>query len=46
MGGFAANCLSGGWSGLIAPYWLIYDERAAEFSRSLYTKLRLNRSIG
>jgi CHAT domain-containing protein len=46
MGGFAANCLSGGWSGLIAPCWLINDERAAEFSRSLYAKLKLNRSIG
>jgi CHAT domain-containing protein len=46
MGGFAANCLSGGWSGLIAPYWLINDDRAATFSQSLYAKLKLNRSIG
>jgi hypothetical protein len=34
------------WSGLIAPYWLINDESAAVFSRSLYAKLKLNRSIG
>jgi len=46
MGGFAANCMKGGWSGVIAPYWLINDESAAEFSRSLYAKLKQNRSIG
>lgn len=46
MGGFAANCLEGGWSGVIAPYWLINDESAARFSRLLYAKLKANRSIG
>jgi hypothetical protein len=46
MGGFAASCLEGGWSGMIAPYWLINDERAAQFSQSLYAKLKVNRSIG
>jgi CHAT domain len=46
MGGFTANCLAGGWGGVIAPYWLINDESAASFSASLYTKLLANRSIG
>jgi CHAT domain-containing protein len=46
MGGFAANCLTGGWSGVIAPYWLINDESAAKFSESLYAKLMANRSVG
>jgi len=46
LGGFAGNCLNGGWSGVIAPYWLINDESAAGFSRSLYAKFLANRSIG
>jgi CHAT domain-containing protein len=46
MGGFAANCLAGGWSGVIAPYWLINDQSAAAFSQALYAKLKANRSIG
>lgn len=46
LGGFAANCLAGGWSGVIAPYWLINDESAARFSQLLYAKLKAHRSIG
>ena len=46
MGGFAANCLKSGWSGVIAPYWPINDESARDFSASLYKKLKLGRSIG
>lgn len=45
-GGFAANCLEAGWSGLIAPYWPVYDPKAYEFSLRLYKKLRFGRSIG
>jgi hypothetical protein len=45
-GGFAANCLDGGWSGVIAPYWPVYDPAALDFSLKLYTKLRQNRAVG
>ncbi|MBA2305785.1 MAG: CHAT domain-containing protein, partial [Acidobacteria bacterium] len=45
-GGFAANCLESGWSGVIAPYWPVYDPKAYEFSLQLYEKLRFGRSIG
>jgi hypothetical protein len=45
-GGFAANCLESGWSGIIAPYWPVYDPKAYEFSLLLYEKLRFGRSIG
>jgi hypothetical protein len=45
-GGFAANCIGGGWSGVIAPYWPVYDPKACELSVKLYEKLRLGRSVG
>jgi hypothetical protein len=46
MGGFAANCLISGCSGIIAPYWPINDARASDFSYALYTKLNQGRAIG
>jgi CHAT domain-containing protein len=46
MGGFAANLLDNGCSGVIAPYWPIYDQRAAQFSVSLYQKLQEGRAVG
>jgi CHAT domain-containing protein len=45
-GGFAANCLRNGWSGVIAPYWKIYDPQAMQFSVDLYRKLKCGISIG
>ena len=45
-GGFAANCLGGGWGGVIAPYWPVYDPKACEFSLKLYEKLGIGRSVG
>jgi len=45
-GGFAAACLDGGFSGVIAPYWPINDHRAAKFSVALYQKMKAGRSIG
>jgi hypothetical protein len=45
-GGFAAACIDNGWSGVIAPYWPVYDPWAADCSLALYTKLRLGRSVG
>jgi pimeloyl-ACP methyl ester carboxylesterase len=44
--GFAAVCIENGWSGVIAPYWPVYDPWAADCSLALYTKLRLGRSVG
>jgi CHAT domain-containing protein len=46
MGGFAANFLDSGCSGVIAPYWPINDRRAAKFSVSLYKKLKMGRAVG
>jgi hypothetical protein len=45
-GGFAANCLDGGWSGIIAPYWRVYDRNAMQFGVKLYRKLKAGTSIG
>lgn len=45
-GGFAAACLEGGFSGVIAPYWPVNDERAAKFAVALYRKLLAGRAIG
>jgi hypothetical protein len=45
-GGFAANCLESGWSGVLASYWPVYDPKAYEFSLLLYEKLKFGRSIG
>jgi pimeloyl-ACP methyl ester carboxylesterase len=44
--GFAAVCIESGWSGVIAPYWPVYDPWAADCSFALYTKLLLGRSVG
>lgn len=46
MGGFAANFLASGCSGVIAPYWPINDARAMDFSLALYGKLNQGRAIG
>jgi hypothetical protein len=46
MGGFAANLLRGGCSGVIAPYWPVNDARAMDFSLELYDNLQSQRSIG
>jgi hypothetical protein len=45
-GGFAASCLDGGWSGVIAPYWRVYDPYAMQFCLELYGKLILGYSVG
>lgn len=45
-GGFAANCLRNGWSGVIAPYWKIYDPQAMQFGVDLYRKLKSGIAIG
>ena len=45
-GGFSANLLNSGSGGVIAPYWPVDDERAADFALGLYEKLRQERSIG
>ena len=45
-GGFAASCLRNGWSGVIAPYWKIYDPQAMQFGVDLYRKLKSGISIG
>ncbi|HJV67659.1 DUF7379 domain-containing protein [Ideonella sp.] len=45
-GGFAGNCLEAGWSGVIAPYWPVYDPSAAAFSVAFYRKLKGGCSIG
>jgi hypothetical protein len=45
-GGFSANLLSSGCGGVIAPYWPVDDERAADFALELYEKLLRERSIG
>lgn len=45
-GGFAAACLDGGFSGVIAPYWPVNDESAAHFALALYRKLNGGLAIG
>jgi hypothetical protein len=45
-GGFAATCLRNGWSGVIAPYWKVYDPQAMQFGVALYRKLKSGISIG
>lgn len=46
MGGFASLCLTGGCSGIIAPYWPVKDDSAKEFSLGLYRKLKGGLAIG
>ena len=45
-GGFASNFVTNGCSGVIAPLWPVNDYRSMEFALSLYSKLKLGRSIG
>jgi hypothetical protein len=45
-GGFSANFLRSGGTGVIAPYWPVNDESAAAFAQALYGKLLHNRSVG
>ena len=45
-GGFAAICLDGNWSGVIAPYWSVYDPSAMRFCLELYGNLKLGYSVG
>jgi CHAT domain len=46
MGGFAAQCLTSGCSGIIAPYWAVADGTAKDFSLAFYGLLQGGRSIG
>jgi hypothetical protein len=45
-GGFASTCLDSGWSGIIAPYWRVYDPNAMQFCVDLYRKLACGIAIG
>jgi CHAT domain-containing protein len=45
-GSFAGNCIEAGWSGVIAPYWPVYDPSAASFSVAFYRKLLSGCTIG
>jgi len=45
-GGFAASCLEGGFTGVVAPYWPVNDAQAAQFSIELYRRLLEGRAIG
>lgn len=45
-GGFAATCLDGGFSGVVAPYWPVYDGSAARFSQAFYEKLKSGATVG
>ena len=44
--GFAGNCIAAGWSGVVAPYWPIYDQTAKDFSIAFYRKLKSGLAIG
>jgi hypothetical protein len=46
MGGFSIQCAVNGCGGIIAPYWAVSDDSAAEFSKAFYEKLTVGRSIG
>ncbi|KQV50535.1 hypothetical protein ASC95_14310 [Pelomonas sp. Root1217] len=45
-GGFAGNCIEAGWSGVIAPYWPVFDADAAAFSVAFYARLLTGCTIG
>jgi hypothetical protein len=45
-GGFAGNCIASGWSGVVAPYWPVYDPSAATFGVAFYRKLKAGLAIG
>jgi hypothetical protein len=46
MGGFAAMCMKGGCSGIIAPYWSVSDDSAKKFALAFYAKIMAGSSIG
>ena len=46
VGGFVANFLESGASGVIAAYWPVLDSRAFKFSLATYEKLKLGRAVG
>jgi hypothetical protein len=46
MGGFAANLLESGASGVIAAYWPVLDNTAVRFAVAFYSKLKLGRAMG
>lgn len=37
-GGFPGNCLAGGFSGLLAPLWAVYDDAAKYFAVEFYKR--------
>jgi hypothetical protein len=37
-GGFPGNCLAGGFSGLLAPLWIVHDDVAKNFALEFYAK--------
>jgi hypothetical protein len=45
-GGFAGNCIEAGWSGIVAPYWPVYDSAAADFGVAFYAKLKAGCTVG
>ncbi len=45
-GGFVGNCIESGWSGVVAPYWPVYDPSAADFGIAFYRKLKAGMPIG
>ncbi len=46
VGGFVANFLESGASGVIAAYWPVLDSRAFKFSLAIYEKLKRGRAVG
>jgi CHAT domain-containing protein len=46
QGGFAGSCIEGGWSGVIASYWPVYDASATQFALEFYQKLKQGRGVG
>jgi hypothetical protein len=45
-GGFAGNCIDTGWSGVVAPYWPVYDSSAFDFCIAFYRKLKGGCAVG
>ena len=46
VGGFAAQCVEGGCSGIVAPYWAVADDSAREFAVDFYGQLKAGKAIG
>ena len=46
MGGFAAQCVEGGCSGIVAPYWAVADDSARAFAVDFYGQLKAGKAIG